>query len=230
VVLASRDSGRITEAARRIEAETGSPAFGVALDVRDPGAGQRFVEAARKRFGPPAILITNAGGPSPGPFAKLTPLDFEEGLELTFLSAVRLTHAALPSMKEAGWGRIVHITSSTIFEPAVGLFLSSAIRPAVAGFSKALAREVARHNITVNVVSPGVIATDRLQELAEFRAGESGRTVEQEFVSMAESAPVGRLGRPEELGWGVAFLCSERASYITGIALRIDGGKVASLL
>lgn len=230
VVLASRDETRVTAAARKIQEETGSPAHGIALDVRERDAGERFVEAARDRFGAPTILITNAGGPPPGPFAGLTLRDFEEALELTFLSAVRLSHAALPAMKAASWGRIVHITSSTIFEPAVGLFLSSAIRPAVAGFSKTLAREVARHGITVNVVSPGVIATDRLQELAEYRAGESGKTVAQEFEAMAAMAPVGRLGRPEELGWAVAFLCSARADYITGVALRVDGGKVASLL
>ena len=188
------------------------------------------MEAARKAFGPPEILITNAGGPPPGPFARFGPNDFEEALRLSFLSAVGLTRAVLPDMKAQGWGRIVHITSTTVQEPSVGLFLSSSVRPAVAGFSKALAREVGGKGITVNVVSPGVIATDRLGELADYLAEESGRTREEELEHMGAAVPVGRLGRPEELGAAVAFLCSDQAAYINGIALRVDGGKVVSIL
>jgi 3-oxoacyl-[acyl-carrier protein] reductase len=230
VVVASRDRERIENAAAALTRETGSPAHGVVLDVRDPDGGARFVAAAKKAFGPPEILITNAGGPHPSPFARLGMNDFEEALSLTFLSAVRLTEAVLPEMKARKWGRIVHITSSTVHEPSVGLFLSSSVRPAVAGFSKALSREVGRDGITVNVVSPGVIATDRLKELAEWRAKENGGTVEAEYAAMGESVPIGRIGKPEELGAAVAFLCSVPAAYVNGIAFRVDGGKVLSLL
>ncbi len=230
VVMASRDRERITEAAGRVHRETGGETHAVVLDVRDPDAGGRFVEAAREAFGPPAILITNAGGPPPGPFERFDVQDLEEAIQLSFMSAVRLTKAALPSMKEAGWGRIVHITSSTVPEPSVGLFLSSSVRPAVAGFSKALAAEVAPHGITVNIVCPGLIATQRLGELARYRAGETGRSPEEELEAMGGLVPSGRLGRPEELGAAVAFLCSEPAAYITGTALRVDGGKVSFIL
>jgi len=230
VILASRDLGRITEAAQRVTASTGEPAYGVAMDVRQPDAGDRLVAAARERFGDPSILITNAGGPAPGPFAKQTIEDFEEALRLNFLSAVVLTRAALPAMQKAKWGRIVHVASTTIQEPSVGLFLSSSVRPALAGFSKALSREVASFGITSNVVAPGLIATDRLKELGEYRAKESGKSVDEEMVAMAEQVPLGRLGRPEEFGSLVAFLCSERAAYITGEAIRLDGGRTGFLL
>lgn len=230
VVMASRSEERITAAAARVRNETGAPTLGVALDVRDPDAGARFVAAAKKAFGPPEILITNAGGPPPGPFTRFAQNDFEEALRLSFLSAVGLTRAVLPDMKDQGWGRIVHITSTTVQEPSVGLFLSSSVRPAVAGFSKALANEVGGQGITVNVVSPGVFATDRLGELAEYLAEESGRTRDEELEHMGTSVPAGRLGRPEELGAAVAFLCSDQAAYINGIALRVDGGKVVSIL
>jgi 3-oxoacyl-[acyl-carrier protein] reductase len=230
VVIGSRNEERITEAAERLTADTGNQVRGVVLDVRDPDAGTRFVEAGKRAFGPPSILVTNAGGPPPGPFSRFNVASFQEALELNFLSAVRLTHAVVPEMKTAGWGRIVHITSSTVHEPSVVLFLSSSVRPAVAGFSKALAREVAADGITVNMVSPGVIATDRLSELAEYRAEESGGTADLELTAMGQAVPVGRLGKPEELGAAVAFLCSVPAAYINGIALRVDGGKVSSIL
>jgi 3-oxoacyl-[acyl-carrier protein] reductase len=230
VVMASRDEERITEAATRVRQHTGAETHAIALDVRDPDAGTRFAEAARAAFGPPAILVTNAGGPPPGPFERFEAQAFEEAVQLNFMSAVRLTKAALPAMKESGWGRIVHITSSTVPEPSVGLFLSSSVRPAVGGFSKALAAEVAPHGITVNIVCPGIIATARIDDLARHLASESGRTPEEEKEAMGTVVPAGRMGRPEELGAVVAFLCSEPASYVTGTAVRVDGGKVSFIL
>lgn len=231
VVICSRSDERVTAAAQRLSEETGSPVVGVALDVRDPDAGTRFVAAAQDAYAEsPVILVTNAGGPPPGPFSRFDTPHFEEAVQLNFLSAVRLTRAALPGMQAAGWGRIVHITSSTVHEPSVGLFLSSSVRPAVAGFSKALAAEMAGEGITVNMVSPGIIATDRLSELAAYLGETSGRSVEEEFRAMGDAVPARRIGAPEELAGVVAFLCSERASYVTGIALRVDGGKVSSLL
>jgi len=230
VVIASRDTDRIRQAAESIAEKTGQPVHGVALDVRDPDGGERFVAAARDAFGPPAILVTNAGGPTPGPFSRLGIEDFEEAVRLSFLGAVRLTQAALPDMKRAGWGRIIHIASSTIHEPSVSLFLSSSVRPAVAGFSKALACEVAGEGITVNVVSPGLIDTDRLEELFDHLATESGRTPQEEREALGSAIPVGRIGTPQELARAVAYLASVSAAYVTGITLRVDGGKVSSLL
>ncbi len=230
VVMASRNEERIRAAAAEVAAATGGETHPVVLDVRDPDAGLRFVSAAREAFGPAAILVTNAGGPPPGPFERFDLGDVEEALNLNYLSAVRLTHASLPDMKAAGWGRIVHITSSVVYEPTPALFLSSTVRPAVAGFSKALALEVARDGITVNTVCPGIIATDRIDELAAHRARENGTTPEEEKGAMAGLIPVGRMGSPADLGAAVAFLCSAPAGYLTGLALRVDGGKVAAIL
>jgi len=230
VVLASRDATRIRDAAQRVRRETGGEAHGVALDVTDPDAGERFVAEAEKAFGPPAILVGNAGGPRGGHFDTLRPEDFDHALRLSFLSAVNLTRAVLPAMRRAQWGRIVHISSATILEPNPDLFLSSAVRPAVAGFAKSLAKEVAPEGITVNLVAPGYVATERLGDLAERRARERGTTPEAAMDAMRATVPMGRIGEPRELADAVCFLCSAPASYITGITLRVDGGKVAFLL
>lgn len=230
VVLASRNEAHIREAAERIQASTGTEAYGVALDIRVEDAGDRFVAAARERFGPPEILITNGGGPVGKDFASLPDEVYREAVELSFLSAVRLTRAALPAMREKRWGRIVHVSSGTVYEPNPDLFLSSAIRPAVAGFAKALAAEVAAEGVTVNLVCPGYIMTESLIELADRRASEAGGSRGDAFRQMEASVPMGRIGEPGELGQVIAFLCGEGAGYITGTAIRVDGGKVAFIL
>jgi 3-oxoacyl-[acyl-carrier protein] reductase len=227
VVVASRDADRIQQAAERIRKATGGEAHPVVLDVTEPDAGEKLVAAAEETYGPAAILIGNAGGPKGGYFDTLTPEDFDHAVRLTFLSAVNLTRAVLPAMRRAAWGRIVHISSATILEPNPDLFLSSAVRPAVAGFAKSLAKEVAPQGITVNLIAPGYIATERL---ADRRAAHRGITPEGAMKSMEATVPMGRIGTPRELSDAVCFLCSERASYITGITLRVDGGKVAFLL
>ena len=229
VVLVSRDPDRIEAAAASIRRE-GGEAVGVAQNVTDPRAGESLRERVRDAYGEADILITNAGGPPGGDFSTLSPEDFEAALQLSFMSAVRLTHAFLPAMIDRTWGRIVHVSSATVIEPNPDLFLSSAVRSGVVGFSKALATEVAPRGVTVNLVCPGYIATERLGELADRRARLTGSTPEEAMEAMARSAPMGRIGEVHELADAMAFLCSERASYITGVALRVDGGKVAFAL
>ncbi len=226
VVLCSRTAERAEGAAARIQDGTGNPVQGVAIDVLDEDAGTRFVAAAEAAFGTPTILITNAGGSPPGPASQYGVAEIRKALELNYLSSVRLTLAALPGMHSAGWGRLIHITSTTIFEPKTALFLSSTVRPAVVGFSKSLALELAEAGITSNVVAPGLIGTERLSELTDYLAEQAGRSPAEQENAMASSVPARRLGTPQELGDAVAFLCSERAAYITGIALRVDGGRV----
>jgi len=230
VVVASRDRARIETAAQSIRSETGGEAVGVVVDVTEPDCGERLVAAGRAAFGDPSILVTNAGGPAGGFYDSLQPLDFEAAVNLSFMSVVRLTHAALPAMRAAKWGRIVHISSATVIEPNPDLFLSSTVRPAVAGFSKSLAREMAPEGVTSNLVCPGYVATERLNELADRRARNDGSSREEALDAMAATVPMGRLATEAELGDAVAFLCSERAAYITGIALRVDGGKVNFML
>lgn len=230
VVIASRSAERIEAAAERMRAATRGAVHPIPLDVRDPDAGDRLVDAALEQFGPPAILVTNAGGPFGRNFLELPIQAYEDALQLSFLSAVRLTRAAVPHMQRAGWGRVLHVSSGTVWEPNPDLFMSSTVRPALAGFSKALAAELAPHGITVNLVCPGYIRTESLEELAERRARDAGTSVEAAFEAMAETIPMGRIGTPEELADVMCFLCSERAGYVTGHAVRVDGGKVAFLL
>lgn len=230
VVLCSRSADRITAAATQIEAATGTPTRGVAIDVLDPDCGTRFVAAATEAFGVPTIVVTNAGGSPPGPAAKYDVPDIERALQLNYLSAVRITRAALPGMQAARWGRIVHVTSTTVLEPKVSLFLSSASRPALVGYAKALAAEVAEQGITSNVLAPGLIGTERLSELIDYNAGQNQRSSEAERSALAQSVPARRLGTARELGDAAAFLCSERASYVTGVTLRVDGGRVSFIL
>jgi 3-oxoacyl-[acyl-carrier protein] reductase len=230
VVMAARREDTVRAAAEALTAETGNPVHPLSLDITAPDAGTRLVAAAREAFGEPAILVTNGGGPSGGAFASLSAEDFEAAVDLGFLASVRLTRAALPPMLQAGWGRIVHVSSATVYEPNPDLFLSSSVRPAVVGFSKTLAREVAPQGVTVNLVCPGYVETGALRRLAERRGKDHPEGAEGAWRAMEEAVPQGRIGTPEEQGDAVAFLCSERAAYITGVALRVDGGKVDFLL
>jgi len=181
-------------------------------------------------MGPVEILVTNAGGPRPGRFDRLGPDDWEAAFRLTLRSAVELCRHAVPDMKAAGWGRIVLLTSVSVKQPIEGLMLSNSLRAAVAGFAKTLSNEYGSHGILVNTVCPGYTLTDRLVELADIRAREAGLTSQEALDSMASNTPVARIARPEEVAAVVCFLCSERASYVTGTVLPVDGGLHRGLL
>lgn len=224
VAICSRDEARIRAAASAIAEETGGEVMGVRADVTRPEDVQAFVEAAREAYGALHILVTNAGGPPAGGFEDVDDATWEATYGLTFLSAVRLIRACLPSMKEGGGGRIVVMTSISVKQPIDNLVLSNAVRLAVVGLAKTLSRELAPHNITVNVTAPGYIATARLQELFEARAQREGDTAEAVQRRLVETIPMGRLGEPEEMAALVAFLASERAAYLTGNVVQLDGG------
>lgn len=230
VVVNARSEDRLREAAADIEEATGARVVPVAGDIRDEDTARRLVETATGELGRLDVLVTNAGGPPSGGFADMEPADYEEALELNLLSAVRLVHAAVPVMKEAGWGRIVAITSVSVKQPIPGLLLSNVARPGVVGFIKSIAAELAPHGILCNCVAPGYMATERVEELLRDRAEASGRSVEEIREEQAAAVPIGRIGDPAELGDVVAFLASERASYLTGLTLQVDGGYVKGLL
>lgn len=230
VVVNARSEDRLREAAADIEEATGTRVVPVAGDVRDEATARRLVETATGELGRLDVLVTNAGGPPSGGFADMEPADYEEALELNLLSAVRLVHAAVPVMKEAGWGRIVAITSVSVKQPIPGLLLSNVARPGVVGFIKSIAAELAPHGILCNCVAPGYMATERVEELLRDRAEASGRSVEEIREEQAAAVPIGRIGDPAELGDVVAFLASERAAYLTGLTLQVDGGYVKGLL
>jgi len=175
------------------------------------------------------VLFCNAGGPPAAPFNNQSAEAFQQAVELNLLSVVHLCRAAVPLMRTLRWGRIVCLASVAAKQPLPGLILSTTARAGVLGFAKALADEVATDGITVNVVCPGFIATERIAELTETRAKREQRASQDVMRELVASIPMARMGRTEELAAAVAFLASERASYITGAVLQVDGGLTRSI-
>jgi 3-oxoacyl-[acyl-carrier protein] reductase len=230
VAICSRDAGRIEAAAAVIRAATGGRVEPLVADVSQRTDAARVVQEASERLDGLHILVTNAGGPPSGSFGDAGEEQVAVAIDRTFRSAERLIRAALPLLRASGWGRIVCLTSITAKEPHEGLLLSNAMRPAVHGLAKSLAREIARDGITINCVCPGYTSTTRLGELATAAAARRGVTQEQVFAGWRSNVPRGELGRPEEIADVVAFLCSERASYVNGASIAVDGGESRSLL
>jgi 3-oxoacyl-[acyl-carrier protein] reductase len=202
-----------------------------AADLSTQEGVSRVLDRVHGEFGETDVLVTNAGGPPAGGFEdSVSEENLRLGWELTFLSAVRMIRGLLPGMKRKRWGRIVAITSLSVHEPVPGLALSNAYRPGLTGLLKTLSAEVAAEGITVNSVCPGYTRTDRLQELARAASLKDGTPWESHLEGWARSTPAGRIGEPSELAAAVAFLCSEQAGYITGVALPVDGGRVHHLL
>ena len=215
VVICGRDEARITAAA----AEVGYGCIPIVADVGSAEGGERFVEAAIAALGGIDILVPNAGGPPPGTFAS-TPLDlYQTGLDLNLLSVVGMCKAAIPSMQERHWGRVIAITSVAVRQPIATLILSNTARAGVTGFLKTVAREVAIDGVTVNTVQPGIHATNRMTQL--YGGVPDGAAL---------GIPAGVVGDPDDFGHVVTFLCSEHAKFVTGAQLQVDGGAYGGLL
>jgi 3-oxoacyl-[acyl-carrier protein] reductase len=230
VAICARNLPALERTAAEIAAQTGADVLPVAADVARADDCRGFVEAAVSRWGGGDILVTNSGGPPPGSFDALDDAAWAGAVETTLMNVVRLTRLVLPHMKARRWGRIVNVESISVKQPIDNLLLSNSIRLAVIGLAKTLALELAPHGILVNNVCPGSHATDRLRALAAARAAKSGRSAEDELQAMAAAIPLGRLGRPDELASVAVFLCSERASYITGSTILVDGGAYRGTL
>jgi 3-oxoacyl-[acyl-carrier protein] reductase len=199
-------------------------ALAVACDVANAADLKRWYDETIARFVQVDILVTNTGGPPAAPFLKLTEEQWREGIDSTLMNIVRLCNLAIPGMQERKWGRILHLTSFVAKQPVELLTVSSTLRAGISALTKTLADQVARDGITVNAILPGHFLTDRQQHLAEIRAKDQGITPEQYLEKAQSVIPMQRYGRPEELGSVAAFLCSERASYVTGASIQIDGG------
>jgi 3-oxoacyl-[acyl-carrier protein] reductase len=229
VAIVARGEASLADTAAAIEAATGADVAPVVCDVSKAGEVRRSIDEVASRFGGLDILVNNSGGPRAGNFDALTEADFAHAVELLFMSVVRASLAAVPLMRQRGGGRIISITSVTVKQPVDNLMLSNAVRPAVVGFSRSLATELAPERITVNCVAPGYTRTERVVELNEANAAREHTTAAAVEERLVASIPMKRLGEPHELGALVAFLASERAAYITGTTLQVDGGFVRSL-
>ena len=230
VFLCSRDEAHASEAARKIHEETGANVTGIAADVTDGAQTESFVNLALERAGRIDICVSNAGGPPATVFAD-TDLDmFRKAFEQNALSAIRFAKLVLPGMQAQKWGRIVNITSVSVKQPIEGLLLSNTVRAGLTGWAKTVSNEVAADGVTVNNVAPGYTLTERQDELAATRGKASGKSKQEIIESWALQSPMRRMASAEEIAAAVAFLASERASYITGVTLQVDGGWVRGLL
>jgi len=230
VFLCSRDASAAAEAAQKIHQETGADVAGIACDVTNDAEVQALINLAIERAGQIDVCVTNAGGPPAKTFAE-TDLDvFRQAFELNALSAIRFAKLVLPGMLERKWGRIINITSVSVKQPIDGLLLSNTVRAGLTGWAKTVSNEVAAQGVTVNNVAPGYTLTERQDELAEIRARAAGKSKQELIESWSLQSPIRRMAQPEEIAAAVAFLASERASYITGVTLAVDGGWVKSLL
>ena len=234
----AREGARVAVAGRNQEAvaETveaivlgGGEAMPTRLDLTDLSSLDVALEAINERYDDVEILFNNSGGPPPTSAAGQSVELWRQYFDSMVVGVIALTDRVLPAMNRRGWGRIVTNSSSGVISPIPNLALSNALRLSLVGWSKTLAKEVAANGITVNVVIPGRIATDRVRALDEARAAREGATVEAVAAASAAVIPVGRYGYPEEFAAAVAFLASTAASFITGTMLRVDGGQIQSI-
>lgn len=230
VVVAARNDQRLQRAAEEIRRETGCQVFAVRADMTNPDDIRSLVEQTVERWGGVDVAVANAGGPPGTRYEGTSPEQVERAVELNLMSTVRLAQEVTPHMQARRWGRFVALTSVSVKQPLPGLILSNTARAAVAGWVKTMATELAPFGITCNVVAPGYMRTGRVEELAAERAENEERSTESILAEIGSRIPMGRMGQPEELAAVVAFLASERASYVTGTTIQVDGGYVQGLL
>jgi 3-oxoacyl-[acyl-carrier protein] reductase len=229
LVICARDRQRL-EAARALLAPTAKSVLAVPGDVSTAEGVHAVTSQALATYGRVDVLVTNTGGPKPGPADSHDWPAWEAAVALLLKSVVELTRAVLPGMRERRWGRVIAITSMAVKQPVDNLVLSNSVRAAVTGYCRTLANEVASHGVTVNTVLPGYTNTDRLADLARATSARSGKSTSEVEAQWTREVPAGRIGEPHEIAAVVAFLASVRASYVTGQSIAADGGWIKSLL
>lgn len=224
VAMCARTAETLEAAAKDIRSRYNAEVYAEAFDVTDGARVRRFVEQVVKQFGRIDVCVTNAGGPAAKPFLAIDPQEWKRAVDLNFLSVVHFAREVIPQMQRRRWGRIITLTSVSVRQPIADLAMSNAVRSGVVGLVKTLANEFGKDNILINNVGPGFTDTERVRELAAMRAEDTGVPAEQITAGWAEQAALKRIARPEEIADAVVFLASERASFITGQTLLVDGG------
>jgi len=230
VVICARNGEELDAAKRDIEGRTGADVQAIVADLSDREQVGRLAAETLERHGRVDVLVTNAGGPPAGVFEMHDWDAWERAVNLTLRSAVELTRAFLPGMRERKWGRVINVTSIAVKQPVDNLILSNSIRSAVTGFARTLANEVAADSVTVNNILPGYTRTERVEQLAAATATREGLHPREIVARFERQIPMRRLGEPEEFAALAAFLASERASYITGQSIVVDGGWIRALM
>jgi len=225
LAMCSRTESKLRKASDELRSRYGVEVLAEAIDVTDFPATQAFVRRVAERFGRVDICLANAGGPAPKNFLSIEMEEWRRAVELTFLSVVNLSKAVIPYMQRNGGGRFIAITSTSVKAPIGDLIMSNSIRPAVVGLLKSLSIEFGKDNITFNNVAPGYATTERLNELAGTRALAANVTVKEIHERWAGEIPLHRLAKPEEVADAIVWLASDRASYVTGQTIVVDGGK-----
>ena len=229
VLLCGRNGERLAENCKAINAEGRGKADWVWADLSDDDFIENITKAVREKLGGLDILVNNTGGPTPGTSEDMSVDKLETFFQTMVLRVITLTNTFLPELKTQGWGRILTVASSGVIEPIANLALSNTLRGALVGWNKTLATEVAGHGITANLILPGRIHTDRIDELDGANAKRQGKSLDEVRSASIKSIPAGRLGTVEEFGAVGAFLCSTQAAYVTGSMIRVDGGAAKSL-
>jgi 3-oxoacyl-[acyl-carrier protein] reductase len=229
VAMCSRDAAKLNAAAARIRDSYGAKILAEPLDVTDAAAVEEFVKHVAQEFGGVDVCVTNAGGPPAKMFFSTTTKEWHRAMELNFMSVIYFARAVLPWMQKKQWGRLVTITSITVRQPVTDLIYSNAVRAGVLGLIKSLSNEFGKDGITVNNVGPGYTATERLKQLIGKRSQELGMSAEEFESKLGAEAPLKRVAQPEEVADAIVWLASDRASYITGQTLLVDGGLFKGL-
>ncbi len=229
VLLCGRSGEKLKANCEAINAAGQGKADHVVADLSDADFVDTMLAAVHQKLGGIDILVNNTGGPTPGTAEEMTPEKLYNFFQSMVVRVITLTNALLPLMKTQGFGRIVTVASSGVFEPIPNLALSNTLRSALVGWNKTISTEVASYGVTANMILPGRIHTDRIEELDSANAQRTGRTIEEVRAASIRTIPARRLGAVEEFAAAAAFLCSQPASYITGTMLRVDGGAARSI-
>lgn len=230
LTICARDRDTLFKTADNIISETSAQVLPIVCDVSKTDEIKNVVKETINKYSKVDILVNNAGGPPTGNFLDFSLEDWQRAVQLNLYSTITFSNEVVPYMKKNNWGRIVNITSYAVKQPVDGLMLSNTVRAGIIGLAKTLSNEFGPYNILVNNICPGRIFTDRITFLANDRAKKQGKSFDKIITEMGSDVPVGRIGKPEELANLAVFLSSQRASYITGTTIQVDGGLTKSLL